>query len=54
MYIFILESGEVYQRKTVAEEDKISADAGVLDIIDCELMCQYDEGEWHDIQIWDA
>lgn len=54
MFIFIMEGGEVYQGREVQEEDKMSADAGVLDIIDCEEGKQYYEGEWHELEIWGA
>ena len=51
-YIMIMEGGEIYKSKTLTEDDKTSADNGILDIIDIKTMKQYYEGEWHEMQVW--
>lgn len=52
MYIFIMEGGEIYRGDHVEDDDKKSADSGILDIIDCQTQKQYYEGEWHDMEGW--
>jgi hypothetical protein len=54
MFIFITEDGEMFINDTVQEEDKLSSDAGILDIIDTagDEPTQYNDGEWHQLQTW--
>lgn len=54
-YIYIFEDGEIQKGSTFSENDKISVDDGILDVIDIsgdEPKTWY-KGEWHDIEAFD-
>lgn len=53
MFIFIFEDNEVMKTDNVTQEDKDSADDGILEIIDIsnnENPKTYFENEWHEIE----
>jgi len=56
MFIFIMDDGQAYQCSAVTEDDKRSADSGILDIIDTtgDDALQYHDGDWHPLEHWGA
>lgn len=53
MYLLILEDGEVLKTHELLEEDKVSSDAGILEII-CisgDHPRQYFDGKFHEIEL---
>jgi hypothetical protein len=54
MYLVIFEDGQVYSAEKITKDDMNAADSGIIDIINCDLMSQYSEDEWHPIKTWGA
>jgi hypothetical protein len=52
MFIFIMDDGEIYYGETVSDDDKVAAEDGILDIVDCETKSQYYNGEWNSFKKW--
>ena len=55
MYLLITEDGEIQKSVSLHDDDKMMADAGLLDVIDVtgEQPFQYLEGDWHPIGLVD-
>lgn len=51
-YIMIMEGESVFKSDTLSEDDKLSCDAGILEVIDVATGKTYYEGEWVDLDVW--
>jgi hypothetical protein len=54
MFIIIMEGGEVFKSETINDNDKTAADDGIIDIIDTDIMQQYSEGHWYEMEKWEV
>ncbi len=53
MYVFIFEGGDPKVSNQVTEQDKETADDGILEIIDMTNQKRYMDGEWIEMEKWE-
>ena len=53
MFILVTEDGVIFKSEAITENDRLSCDAGILDIIDTDGMRTYYENQWHELEEWD-